>query len=403
MQEEKSTDSLEHIRVGVFSNKDLMTQSALNETFDQMDAEIWECISCLLDMPCKFVEDRLSEVAVRSIAKMTYGRILYNKDLHTDDSWIMMCGTLLHLSGEKKTEANISKIKKLLPNMFWVRAIYEELLEEFVNLSSDYVELCEEEKRALNSVTGLLGSNLNRIMVRKQIIEDAVDLKQHDLLYAIHKVNEHRERYFELRNTIITPFLRLVFAEASKISGPAKAMLAADVFQAGIFGLIRAISTFFKERQAYFSAYARWWVRQSILLSLKEEVSFFKIPSTVWHAYNKLERGEKIEEDSERIRQYVDVIKLVPLEQPIQHDGNTARLLDTLVDVEQEDQHEDRELSQTLLQMMNGLDIDTEKYICLKFGTISYLAGRVDVGQEAILRERIRKTIALMYFGRAQN
>jgi RNA polymerase sigma factor (sigma-70 family) len=189
----------------------------------------------------------------------------------------------------------------------------------------------------------------------------------------------------------------LVFSEASKLSGPSRTIFE-DVFQSGVFGLIRAISTFFRERNTYFSGYARWWVRQSILLSLKEEVSFFKIPSAVWHVYNKLERGEDIDEDSERIRQYVGVIKLVPIDQPIQHDGGTARLLDTLVDSDLKDQQDEGELSIALVKLLSNLNSVTELYISLKFGTFSHLHKKTKFRPANVLREKLRQTLALMKF-----
>jgi RNA polymerase sigma factor (sigma-70 family) len=189
----------------------------------------------------------------------------------------------------------------------------------------------------------------------------------------------------------------LVFAEASKLSGNSRT-ITEDVFQAGVFGLIRAISTFFRERQTYFSGYARWWVRQAILLALKEEVSFFKIPSAIWHVYNKMERGEKIEENNEKIRQYVNVIKLVPIDQPVQQDGGTARLLDTLVDAGQEEAAQEVELGLAVGKMLEKLDPTTEKYLCLNFGIISHLQTTTDLPESDILKEQLRQTLALMRF-----
>jgi RNA polymerase sigma factor (sigma-70 family) len=283
--------------------------------------------------------------------------------------------------------------------MSWVRAIYEELTEEFGRLTKDYNSLCVEEARLAHSLKGAFGTRMSRIRLQKQGIESMVGLDQNRLFGVVKGVEHHRRKYEELRNVIIQPYLRLVFAEASKLSGPSRTIFE-DVFQSGVFGLIRAISTFFRERNTYFSGYARWWVRQAILLSLKEEVSFFKIPSAVWHVYNKLERGERIEEDSERIRQYVGVIKLVPIDQPIQHDGGTAKLLDTLVDSAQEDQHEEDELGTALVELLSNLDSATEKYICLKFGTFSHLHRKTEFPPADILREKIRQTLALMNFHR---
>ncbi len=397
MIDEKGVDSLEHIRVGVFSSKELLTRELLDSTFDQMDKEMWSSVCYLLNSPCRFVEHRLSEVAIRAMGNMTYGRVLYNRDRHSEEEWIALCGELLHCTIGRKTKENVAHIKELLIEMSWVRAIYEELIEDFCHRTEEYNALCVEEARLAHSLKGAFGTRMSRIRVLKQGIETAVGLDQRRLFGIVKGVEHHKQKYTDLRNIIIQPYLRLVFSEASKLSGPSRTIFE-DVFQSGVFGLIRAISTFFRERNTYFSGYARWWVRQSILLSLKEEVSFFKIPSAVWHVYNKLERGEDIDEDSERIRQYVGVIKLVPIDQPIQHDGGTARLLDTLVDSDQEDQQKEGELSIALIKLLSNLDSVTEKYISLKFGTFSHLHTKIKFPPREVVREQIRQTLALMKF-----
>jgi RNA polymerase sigma factor (sigma-70 family) len=331
------------------------------------------------------------------MGNMTYGRVLYDKGKHAESEWFTLAGGLLHYTISNKTFHNIEETKELLHEMSWVRAIYEELIDSFLDISRDYNRLCVEEARLCRTLLPSFGTQLARIRLRKERIEGAVGLDQRRLYGVVNGVAFHLAKYHELRNVIITPYLRLVFSEASKLSGPSRAIFE-DTFQSGVFGLTRAISTFFRERQTYFSGYARWWVRQSILLSLKEEVSFFKIPSAVWHVYNKLERGEKIEENSERIRQYVNVIKLVPIDQPVQHNGNQAKLLDTLVDGGAEEQLEEEELSDALIQLLSNLPKETEKYICLKHGVISHLQERIRLKKADVLREQARQTIALMRF-----
>ncbi len=397
MVDDRGIDSLEHIRVGVFASDELLTREVLDSTFDQMDAEMWSSVCYLLNSPCRFVEHRLSEVAIRAMGNMTYGRVLYNRDKHTEEEWLTLSGELLHRTIGRKTKENVARTKELLLEMSWVRAIYEELIEDFCRRTEGYNDLCVEEARLAHSLKGAFGTRMSRIRIQKNEIETSVGLDQQQLFGIVKGVEHHRQQYTDLRNIIIQPYLRLVFSEASKLSGPSRTIFE-DVFQSGVFGLIRAISTFFRERNTYFSGYARWWVRQAILLSLKEEVSFFKIPSAVWHVYNKLERGERIDEDSERIRQYVGVIKLVPIDQPIQHDGGTARLLDTLVDSAQEDQHEEGELGIALVELLSNLDSVTERFICLKFGTFSHLHTKVNFPPANVLREQCRQTLALMKF-----
>lgn len=395
--EDKTIDSLEHIRSGVFSSNELLTRDEINSTFDQMDKELWSCLCYLLDSPSKFCESRLSEVAIRAMGNMTYGRVLYDKGKHTEEKWFTLAGELLHCTISKKSLASNESTKNLIQEMSWVRAIHEELISDFQEITGEYNDLCMEEARLCNSLRASLGTKLGRIRLRKEAIESATGLNQQRLYGVVNGINYHQRRYTDLRNIIIQPYLRLVFSEASKLAGPSRTIFE-DSFQSGVFGLIRAISTFFRQRQTYFSGYARWWVRQAILLSLKEEVSFFKIPSAVWHVYNKMERGEKIEENSERIRQYVGVIKLVPIDQPVQHDGGTAKLLDTLIDTVQEEQSDESELSSALVKMLSNLDPVTEKFICLKFGVISHLQEQVTLDTADVLREQLRQTLALMRF-----
>lgn len=392
-------DSLEHIRAGVFNGKELISREDLDRTFESMDKEIAKAMGYILNSPSRFVEYRLSEVAIKVIGNLTYGRVLYNKDKFANESeWLVLCGELLHLSSGNKTIENTNRMKQLLLDMSWVRAIYEELIEDFLTMTTGYNDLCVREAKLSVAMTGAFGTKISKIRVQKQIIEDAVGVDPVRLYGVVHGVMHHRNLYMEHRNAVIQPFLRLVFAEASKIAGPAKGILAADIFQAGVFGLMRAISTFFLEKQTYFSGYARWWVRQAILLSLKEEVSFFRIPSAVWNVFNKMERGEDIGQEPEKIRQYVDVTKLVPLDQPVASDAGTTRLSDTLVDTEQEDLYKERELNETIVKMLSSLDSVTERYICLHFGTIAHLPEKAEIGENEILREKLRQTLALMRF-----
>ncbi len=395
--EDKTIDSLEHIRSGVFSSNELLTRDDINSTFDQMDKELWSCLCYLLDSPSKFCESRLSEVAIRAMGNMTYGRVLYDKGKHTEEKWFTLAGELLHCTISKKSLAGNESTKSLIREMSWVRAIHEEVISDFQKITREYNDLCMEEARLCSALRASFGTKLGRIRLRKEAIESATGLDQQRLYGVVNGINYHQKRYTDLRNIIIQPYLRLVFSEASKLAGPSRTIFE-DSFQSGVFGLIRAISTFFRQRQTYFSGYARWWVRQAILLSLKEEVSFFKIPSAVWHVYNKMERGEKIEENSERIRQYVGVIKLVPIDQPVQHDGGTAKLLDTLIDTVQEEHSEENELSSALVKMLSNLDPVTEKFICLKFGVISHLQEQVTLDTADVLREQLRQTLALMRF-----
>lgn len=397
MDQIQDIDSLEHIRTGVFNSEELMTRDSINKTFQKMDEEIWKCLCYLLDAPTRFVESRLSEVSVRAMGNLTYNRVLFNKDEFTEKEWLTLSGKLLHLTASRKTLANVAETKELIQKMLWVRAVYEELIDDFLRITDRYEQLCTDEAILCTSLSPSFGAKLGSIRLGRQAIEKSTDLDQTRLYGTIKAVRYHYDNYLELRNTIIQPYLRLVFSESGKLSGNSRS-IAEDIFQAGVFGLIRAISTFFVERQAYFSAYARWWVRQAILLALKEEVSFFRIPSAIWHVYNKMERGEKVEESSEKIRQYVNVIKLVPIDQPVEQERNTIKLSDTITDEFQAQAAEDAELSDAIVRMLGKLGNTEEKFLCLRFGIISSLQSRSALPELDIQKEQLRQTLALMRF-----
>jgi len=395
--EDKDIDSLEFIRSGVFNSDALLSRDSINDIFDSIDEEIWNCVCYLLDSPTKFVEERLSEVAVRAMGNMTYNRVLFDKDKYSFQEWLTLSGKLLHLTSNRKTLFSIEETKKVLQDMHWIRSMYEELIEDFLRITEGYEQMCMDEAILCTSLKASFGAKLGSIRIGKDAIERATGLDQTRLYGTTKAIKYHYGKYLELRNSIIHPYLRLVFSEAGKLSGNSRS-ITEDVFQAGYFGLTRAISTFFRERQAYFSAYARWWIRQAILLALKDEVSFFKIPSAIWHAYNKLERGEKIEENSEKIRQYVNVIKLVPIDQPIQQEWGSTKLSDTLTDDYQVQKAEEVELGLAIKKMLEKLDPVSEKFLCLRFGVISHLQTSSALDEEDILKEQLRQSLALMRF-----
>jgi len=396
--EKKDIDSLEHIRAGVFNDDGLMTRGDINNTFEEMDKEIWLCLCYLLESSSKFVEIRLSETIVRSMGNLTYNRVLFNKDEFSEKDWMEFGGKLLHLTASRKTIKNIEITKKVIKDMFWVRAVYEELIEDFLRITERYEDLCIEEAMINTSLTVSLGAKLGNIRLGRSMVEDVVGLDQTSLYGTLKGVKYHYDKYLALRNSIVQPYLRLVFSEAGKLSGNSRS-IAEDIFQAGVFGLIRAISTFFTERQAYFSAYARWWIRQAILLSLKEEVSFFRIPSAIWHVYNKIERGENIiEESTEKIKQYVNVIKLVPIEQSVQQDRNTVKLIDTITDDNQLEDADSVETAEAVNSILKKLSTNEAKFICLHFGIISHLHERASLSDIDIIKEKLRQTLSIIKF-----
>jgi DNA-directed RNA polymerase specialized sigma subunit len=77
-----------------------------------------------------------------------------------------------------------------------------------------------------------------------------------------------------------------VFAVASEFAVDDCTLL--DHYQVGTLGLLRGISNYNPDKGS-FSAYAKLWIRQGILSSIKD-MNLIKIPASTWQCYTTLER-----------------------------------------------------------------------------------------------------------------
>ena len=61
-----------------------------------------------------------------------------------------------------------------------------------------------------------------------------------------------------------------------------------DLYQHGIFGLMRAIEKFDATQGTKFSTYGTWWIRQAINRGVANEAATIRLPVHVWDAINKV-------------------------------------------------------------------------------------------------------------------
>jgi RNA polymerase primary sigma factor len=78
------------------------------------------------------------------------------------------------------------------------------------------------------------------------------------------------------REELVEANLRLVVTIARQFNGLGLPM--ADLVQEGSIGLVHAADHFDPTRGARFSAYARWWIRQSIMRALSEQGRTIRLP-----------------------------------------------------------------------------------------------------------------------------
>jgi RNA polymerase sigma factor (sigma-70 family) len=62
------------------------------------------------------------------------------------------------------------------------------------------------------------------------------------------------------------------------------ALDADDLFQEGVWGLMRAIPKFDPERGLRFSTYVTWWIRQAVFRAIQEQSRPIRLPAAAFHA-----------------------------------------------------------------------------------------------------------------------
>jgi RNA polymerase sigma factor (sigma-70 family) len=97
-----------------------------------------------------------------------------------------------------------------------------------------------------------------------------------------------------VRQTLVLTNLRLVAKLALRYAGRGS-MLFMDLFEYGVFGLLRAIERFDPYRGFEFSTYATWWVRQRITRAIADEGSLIRVPV---HAYETVAKSRSRDQDS---------------------------------------------------------------------------------------------------------
>ena len=188
----------------------------------------------------------------------------------------------------------------------------------------------------------------------------------------------------------------------------------AELISAGNMGLMTAVDRFDPSRGYKFISYAVWWIRQSILQSLAEDVRTVHLPLnkvTLLHKISRmsqqLSNEEKDEPDLEEIADALDVSieevretllsgrKSYSLDKEFEEDDERS-LMKTLVDASQEAPDANilrTNTQQQLDNVLNSLDEREQRIVRLYFGldgdeplTLEQIGAMMD-----LTRERIRQ------------
>ena len=272
----------------------LLPQDQIMGRFEEIDNLLYPQVLLLTEKVPR-LRKFFQEVIFRIASGNTFGKNYFDKEDHEDDPKskkkilknsetriLKTSFALLRLFDNPKKFSNLSK------DCGFLRGIYEDAMELFLSISKDYPELVSKLNTARQNYS------IEYIELENKVLAVEEELGVHDrqaLINLIRDADRIWKSYSLKRENLVAPYFRMVYTIAKKFStSPAQTL---DNFQNGTFGLFRAVKCYTPSRFAAFSVVAKIWIRQAILLNLKSEVNFIRLPVASWHSYQRLEKIKK--------------------------------------------------------------------------------------------------------------
>jgi len=299
---------LKDLRKLVFSVP-LLHQEEVAKLFNQIDQCVFPTVYSILDTSMIYFEEVI-QVLIKVAAGNTYGKNIYEKGGHEEppkrtdlrgtykpheikflkNSYNLYRLFAHNFTKEKNPDYDKTlavTTEKAMTESQFIRGVYEDILSDFVNYTKHYDEL---HWLALQAKLKDDHDEYHRLTSIVILIDEKLKLNKSGY-YIARESRRIYYKYMELRAQIITPYLRSVYSTAKKTAKNSHQML--DNFQNGSIGLMRAVSCYSVKRLASFASVAKWWIKQMMLLAIKEDANFVKLPVSTWQAYTQLEKARQ--------------------------------------------------------------------------------------------------------------
>lgn len=417
------------------NNYPTLEQMELTQLFDDMEAEIMSAIELLVRYT-KFVDHSLLDLAGQIAGGLTRGRSIYKRSLvepkakkteeeeppQINPPTIMFFSTadqeLLAQMLLLVSTSDRQQVLELIPKLKISRALYEQFLETFLTLTLNYSDdILLMSKLRLEERYEELGDIEKRIAQ----VEISVEGDAWTLYNVREAVEKKMRRVKQMRERVSKAYLRLAWRISTDLSQQSTTSQQLDNYQNGAIGLVRAISYYDQNSGNRFATFATWWVRQAILLHLKETANFVHLPISTWQIYTWLESVVKpkimlqegrvttdrlIQESGYTRAQLDNVYACVKLSQvysldyPISDDHETL-LMSIVPDPRPEEEQEETETQLVVRQLLDKLNSEELRVICLHHGLLEYLPEGTHTVKDIEL-ERVRQMLAARCLGESK-
>jgi len=378
---------LKDLRKAVFQIP-LLHQNEVNGYITRIDNVLKPIVYDIL-FTCRGSLEDVVQIIVKVAAGNTYGKNIYEKKATVEKSKTRITykphelDFLINAYPLLKIHADISEgkphsfedLRDCFERCSFIRGVHEEILSEFLAKMKHYEDLQWE------ALKYKISKDYDKYYQKITLIENIeVDLKVSKNIFGIYRrAVVANDEFLSLRSKVIAPYLRSAYSIARSTAKNAHQML--DNFQNGSLGLIRAVSCYSINRQASFSAVARAWIKQMMLLMIKEDSNFVKLPVSVWQSYTQLEKVknkmgiedlEKLSKEVNitvaKIKAIYDTVKLAQV-----YSLNRTYDLDerlTLEDIISDESKQEESIEDILRDYCSKADLDTLelKIVALRFG-----------------------------------
>jgi len=429
----------------------MLASQDLQDRFRSVDVLLRWGIRALLETT-HFTEDnlcyRLAEIAIGSIKTKIYrGRFVKSKRgagqgvvVGAENSKILNGGFDLFKLSRTSRDLAIPLVLRVLRSLRLQNINYEQILRAFFVLTSDYRDTCEQlalqqqqlraaEERGDQDLV-LRMQAISNLIDHKKTIESRVGCVDANALYGtVALVHRYVLQVKHIQTEIVEAFMRSI---PKVVREYAKSDLdALDIFQAGCFGLMHAVSVYDFRSRASFVRISRTWIRQRIQSFMKESGGpLVRLSPHIWEGYRKFRKAEGELEAKYpgrhitradvakhmgwSVEKIDDTIEKIGMCQSVSLDDNTSVDPDefiereaTLVDTQEEDAELLAQQQEQVGHIVQNLSAEDRRLICLRFGCVELIENdRLDVEEvlEEIFRQLACKTLVHQYMaGRIDN